>query len=146
MNCIKLALAFAGVLAMGTWAQAQIWIDNGIVGDGYWRVQARDGGDSYWSQIDPVGDDLTSVLWEYHHTVDAWPDEGGVHLGNPFWDPKMNITSPAALTGPNEVTSTGWYSGPNGPEVVQFGAAVRKIAMKAWQSSLPGTTGTQCHQ
>ena len=95
-------MVFAGSSAMG------VTIDNGIAGDGRWQVNALAGGETFDGRIDPTGaTGITNVVWNYGHYVDVGADGAGVNLG------LTTIVTPAALTGPGEVTSTGYFLGGN---------------------------------
>ena len=102
------AFALMGVLitALPSWA---ILINNGLVGDGRWEVDVLDGGESRTGNLDPTGPlGSTEVIFDYFHYVDVGANGGGVQLGN------TTVTSPAALTGPNQVSSAGNFAGANG--------------------------------
>lgn len=84
-------------------------LDNGITGDGQWRVTVADAGDSRNGELDPSGSTgLTDVIYDFFTYVDVGSDGSAVRLAN------TTISSPASQTGPNEVTSSGSFAGPNG--------------------------------
>jgi hypothetical protein len=83
-------------------------IDNGVTGDGRLEVTLGAGGEDDLL-FDPIeGFAPTNLLFELNHYVDVGIDGGGVQLG------ATTITQPPTLTGPNEVTSAGSFTGPNG--------------------------------
>lgn len=99
------ALALAAAVAP---AQA-VLIDNGVVGDGFWQVDVLDGGETRNAYLDPAGATVsTDIVFDYFHYVDVGADGGAVRLGD------TNVTSPAALVGPNRVMSAGDFAGENG--------------------------------
>ncbi len=108
MKSLKKALLLSGLcLALFLWSTSPvlaILIDNGVSGDGFWQVNALSGGESRTGNLDPVGYSQTELIYDYFHYVDVGIDGGAVRLdsGTP------------TLTGPNEVTSTGSFSGQNG--------------------------------
>lgn len=89
-------------------ANANVTIDNGIVGDGFWSVNVLDAGDSRDGTIDPVGpigpsDVIFALVTYYDNGLDGFDDALA-----------SNTTSPAVLSNPGEVTSSGTFPGPNG--------------------------------
>jgi hypothetical protein len=101
-------LAVSGLVALAGPAHA-INISNGIVGDGRWQVDVLAGGESRTGLLDPTGAlGSTDVLFDYFHYVDVGANGGGVRLSS------TTVTSPAALTGPDEVSSAGNFAGANG--------------------------------
>ncbi len=109
---MKTKIAF-GVLAIGlgfgaSSAQA-ILISNGIAGDGFWQVDAGNGGESRTGNLNPSGaQGTTDVIFDYFHYVDVGANGGGVRLDS------TTISQAATLTNPNEVTSAGSFAGANG--------------------------------
>jgi len=90
-----------------------IFIDNGISGDGFWQVRSSEGGTTTTAFLDPTGSPAgisgkTQIIFQYFHFVDVGADGGGEILHN------TTITTPANLTGLNEVTSAGLFEGENG--------------------------------
>jgi hypothetical protein len=98
------------LLAVGGLPQAfAINIDNGVVGDGFWQVDVQNGGDSFTGNLNPTGAiGNTEVIFEYYHMVDVGANGGGTPLSS------TTITSPTALSGPDEVSSAGSFAGQNG--------------------------------
>ena len=96
--------ALVSILA-GPGAARAILIDNGIVGDGYWEVDALEAGDAFYGAIDPVGFDLTDVIFDYLAFVQV-----GGGSGDSLW---ATATSGPTLIGPNRVGSAGSFAGPN---------------------------------
>ncbi len=91
-----------------TQALAQITINNGITGDGAWEVETDDAGDSRNATIDPTGAlGPTEVIYDFFTYIDVGSDGSAVRLSS-------SVTSPAASSGTNEVTSSGSFAGPNG--------------------------------
>ena len=104
-----LRIAVAGVfLGLSAAVQADVPIDNGISGDGYWEVTVRDAADSSSGIIDPTGplgpSDVIFSLTAYYDNG-ANGQDGTLRGGT---------TTPASLTNPGEVTSAGSFPGPNG--------------------------------
>ncbi|MEE9539453.1 MAG: Ig-like domain-containing protein [candidate division NC10 bacterium] len=90
-----------------------IFIDNGISGDGFWQVRSSEGGTTTTAFLDPTGSPAgisgkTQIIFQYFNFVDVGADGGGEILHN------TTITTPANLTGLNEVTSAGLFEGENG--------------------------------
>ncbi len=105
---LGIALAIASVPAIATPVAAQVTIDNGIAGDGRWEVVSASAGDSTSGSLDPVGPaPLGDVIYELYTYVDTEADGAAGRLAD-------STTSPATLTGPNQVTSSGSFAGPNG--------------------------------
>ncbi len=96
------------VLMLSITPAMAIWIDNGISGDGEWTVDVLDGGESENCQIDPIGGTgLTDVIYEWFVYIDVGADGSATRISD-------NVTTPAYLSGTNEVTSEGNFAGPNG--------------------------------
>lgn len=90
---------------------AALVIDNGIVGDGRWEVDALNGGSTFYGAIDPVGPAvLTDVVFDYFHFVDVGANGGAVLLG-------ATTTESATLIAPNTVRSKGEFLGDAGQVV-----------------------------
>lgn len=103
-----LVSAVALVLAVVQPAQA-ILVDNGIAGDGRWEVDVLNGGSSRVGNLDPTGPIAsTNIIFDYFHYVDPGADGGGILLQD------STITTPAFVSGPNQVTSAGSFAGSNG--------------------------------
>jgi hypothetical protein len=86
-----------------------IVLDNGISGDGQWQVSVGAGGDTTIGSLDgagPIG--LEDLIFQFLTYVDAGSDGGAVPLS------LTTISSPPTSTGPQEVTSSGSFPGPNG--------------------------------
>lgn len=120
---LRMALGLAMVASLATAAEA-VFINNGVVGDGRWEVDALAGGESRTGNLDPTGSPggitgSTEIIFDYFHYVDVGANGGGVQLGN------TTVTSGPTLTGPNQVTSTGSFAGANG--TIQW-TAVSSIA------------------
>ena len=99
------ALALAAAAAPAN----AVFIDNGVAGDGFWQVDVLDGGETRVANLDPAGPmGTTNIVFDYFHYVDVGADGGAVRLGD------TNVTSPAALVGPNRVMSAGDFAGENG--------------------------------
>jgi len=85
-----------------------IVIDNGVSGDGCWEVDVLDAGNSEDGAIDPTGPTgLINVIYEFYTYADPGADGSAMNLDT-------NVTTPAFLSGSNEVTSEGNFAGPNG--------------------------------
>lgn len=85
-----------------------VTIDNGVTGDGAWQVDVGPGGDTDFGELDAVGFEPENLIFEFFTYVDAGNDGTFEPLGS------TTITSPPALTGTGEVTSSGSFTGPNG--------------------------------
>lgn len=84
---------------------AQVTIDNGVAGDGFWAVDVLNAGDSRVGVIDPVGGDgPTDVIFAFR----AYYDNGKDGFDGLLRD---STTTPAFLSGPGEVTSSGTFPG-----------------------------------
>jgi hypothetical protein len=86
---------------------AQVTIDNGITGDGFWSVTVQNAGNSSEGVIDPVGADPTDVIFSFRTHY----DNGGDGVDGQLSD---TTTMPATLTAPGQVTSMGTFPGSNG--------------------------------
>lgn len=109
---LRATLGLTLVACLATTAEA-VFIDNGVMGDGRWQVDALAGGESRTGNLDPTGSPggitgTTEIIFDYFHYVDVGANGGGVQLGN------TTVTSGPTLTGPNQVTSTGSFAGANG--------------------------------
>jgi hypothetical protein len=106
---IHLAVAVAiGFIFLPLPASAQVDLDNGIVGDGSWLVTSEDAGSSSNGVIDPTGAlGPTDVIFYFSPYYDNGMDGADGELLD-------NVTTPAALTGANQATSSGTFPGPNG--------------------------------
>jgi len=90
----------------GAHAGAQVTINNGITGDGFWEVVSEDAGDSRTGRIDPVGAlGPTDVIFRLETEYSSVTGSGNL---------SDNTTTPATLTGSGEVTSSGTFLGANG--------------------------------
>lgn len=104
---MRLAAGLLSLMLAGT-LQAQVVIDNGIAGDGFWQVASDDAGDSTEGLIDPTGPlPPSDVIFRFsaYYDVGADGQDGLLQDGT---------TSPATLTNPGEVSSAGTFPGPNG--------------------------------
>lgn len=120
---LRLGVGLAMAVSLATTAEA-VFIDNGVVGDGRWQVDALAGGESQTGNLDPAGSPggvtgTTEIIFDYFHYVDVGANGGGVRLGN------TTVTTPAMLSGTNQVTSSGSFAGTNG--TIQW-TAVSSIA------------------
>ncbi|MDH3660427.1 MAG: PEP-CTERM sorting domain-containing protein [Alphaproteobacteria bacterium] len=98
----------SGLLGLASSPAQAIFIDNDIVGDGSWAIDALDGGEARAGLLDPAGPTgATDVIFDYFHYVSVGGG-GGTRLGS------TTVTSPAALSGDDEVTSSGSFAGENG--------------------------------
>jgi hypothetical protein len=105
---IGVSVVAAGITLGCGQALAQITIDNGISGDGAWSVESDDAGDSRDATIDPTGAlGPTEVVYDFFTYIDVGSDGSAVRLAD-------SVSSPAALSGPNQVSSSGSFAGPNG--------------------------------
>jgi hypothetical protein len=96
------------ILLFSAGANAQVDIDNGIVGDGFWGVTVNNAGDSRNGVIDPVGvQGPTDVIYD----LIGYYDNGANGVDGQLADA---ITTPAFLSTPGQVTSAGSFPGPNG--------------------------------
>jgi hypothetical protein len=95
-------------LGFSSAVHAQVTIDNGIVGDGFWEVAVQSAGDSNYGRIDPVGPDGPS---DVIYALAAYYDNGADGYDGSLQNGTIN---PATLTNPGEVTSSGTFPGPNG--------------------------------
>lgn len=110
MNKNELVVAaVAAVLGFGSASVfAQIDIDNGISGDGFWQVSSDDAGSSSNGVIDPTGPDgPTDVIYYFS----PYYDNG---LDGPDGELLDNVTTPVMSVNSNTVTSSGTFPGPNG--------------------------------
>ena len=107
---VTLILAFCLSFAVAGLAPAQILIDNGVSGDGFWAALIADGGYSFSAVIDPLGPTLgpISVVYQLIPYVDPGIDGGGLPLVG------STIVTPAYVSATNQVTSEGSFAGPNG--------------------------------
>lgn len=87
---------------------APVTINNGVTGDGAWEVNVGAGGDTVFGELDAVGFGPENLIYEFFTYVDDGNDGTFEPLG------MTSITSPPALTGTGEVTSSGSFAGPNG--------------------------------
>lgn len=86
-----------------------VTLDNGLTGDGQWRVESGAGGDTFDGRLDPAGSvGLTNLVFEFFTYVDPGIDGGAIPLSG------TTVSSPASQTGPQEATSSGSFTGPNG--------------------------------
>jgi hypothetical protein len=107
-------------LALPSVAHAVV-IDNDVTGDGAWSVDVRAGGESFTGTLNPSGPlGPTNLIFDYFHYVDT--GSGGVNLGD-------TAVSGPTLSGDDEVTSSGAFTGPNG-----------SISWNVVSSIFPGTT------
>ena len=100
-------VAMASLIACFTTESASaVVISNGIVGDGLWQVDVREGGQTDVGNVDPAGPiGSTDVVFSYRHFI---------QVGSRFAFNMASFTSSApTLTGTNEVTSSGSISGIN---------------------------------
>ena len=99
---------FATLVLCGGALQAGVLIDNGVTGDGRWQVEVNDGGETRRAEIDPTGSaGLTDVVFDYFNYVDIGINGNAKRLSG-------FTTTPAYLSGPNQVTSSGVFAGQNG--------------------------------
>lgn len=85
-----------------------VTIDNGVTGDGSVVVAVSAGGGADSLTVDPNGADTPAqVIYDYLPFV-------GPASGAASFLVNTTITSPPALSGTNQVTSSGTYAGPNG--------------------------------
>ena len=86
-----------------------VTIDNGVSGDGAWRVDVGFGGDSITGILDPAGSiGPNNVIFALLTVVDPGSDGGGIGLSS------TTITSEPTLTAPGQVSSSGTFAGVNG--------------------------------
>jgi len=83
-------------------------INNGVTGDGAWEVEVEAGGDTFFGELDAVGFAPENIVFEFYTYVDDNADGTFEPLS------LTSISSPPAVTGTGEVTSSGSFSGPNG--------------------------------
>lgn len=115
---ILLVVAVALCSGSVAWAQvkerstnrgaAPVTINNGVTGDGAWEVEVGAGGDTDFGELDAVGFGPENLIFEFLTYVDDGDDGTFEALSS------TSITSPPALTGTGEVTSSGSFAGPNG--------------------------------
>ncbi|HKL52815.1 MAG TPA: hypothetical protein VJ902_02570, partial [Wenzhouxiangellaceae bacterium] len=120
INWFTLIIAFLLAAGVGgqAWAQTKgssdsvrgsgVIINNGVTGDGAWEVAVEAGGDTGFGELDPVGFGPEDLIFEFITYVDDGDDGAFEELSS------TTITSPPALTGTGEVTSSGSFAGPNG--------------------------------
>lgn len=98
----------SGILGISGHEAQAILIDNDTAGDGRWEINVANGGETRTGNLDPAGPGgSTDVIFDYFHYISVG-GTGGTRLGS------TTITSPVALTGDDEVTSSGSFSGQNG--------------------------------
>ena len=107
-NTILAGLIVAG-LGSAPPAQA-IFVDNGVVGDGFWQVDVLAGGESRTGNLDPTGaQPTTDVIFDYFHYIDVGADGGGFRLST------TATLGPSGAGGTGgTVTSMGSFAGLNG--------------------------------
>jgi hypothetical protein len=114
-----MALNIGAGIGGDAWAQAKelssdirgsgsVLIDNGVTGVGAWEVDVEAGGDTIFGELDPVDFVPENLIFEFFTYVDDGNDGTFEPLSS------TTISSPPALTGTGEVTSSGSFTGPNG--------------------------------
>ncbi|MEZ5932521.1 MAG: PEP-CTERM sorting domain-containing protein [Alphaproteobacteria bacterium] len=108
MRAVIAGAMTSGLIGLSGQSAEAVLIDNDIIGDGRWAVDALDGGETRSGSLDPVGPNgSTDVIFDHFHyvTVGGGP---GTRLGD------TTVSAPAALSGDDEVTSSGSFAGQNG--------------------------------
>ena len=86
-----------------------VTLDNGLTGDGQWRVDSGAGGDTRFGELDPAGSlGPENLIFDFFTYVDPGIDGGAIALSD------TTVASSATQTGPQEATSSGSFAGPNG--------------------------------
>lgn len=107
-NVLAVLGVFAGSLAASQQARADV-LENGVFGDGRWKVNAQSVGDTASLEIDPVGPLPLSRMIDHTYTyIDIGANGAGTYLsdtveGSQTYEP-----------GPNCYTSMGRFAGANG--------------------------------
>ena len=113
---VMLSIAAVGLVFAASMPAAAIVINNGLPSTtvGYWSTDVISGGEVNAANITAVGTPSgtthtnSQVIFDYFSYVDVGPLGAAVQL------PATTVTSPAALTGTNQVSSAGTFAGAGG--------------------------------